>query len=55
MKRTAEQEMTYNLLYRACKKKLTKLSLSSPDDLHYILEVLNGVVTRVEAAKAVAA
>jgi hypothetical protein len=45
MKRTAEQEAAYTLLYTACKKRLTQLSLSSPDELHRILEVLNGVRT----------
>ncbi len=42
MQKTAEQEAA-NKLYLACKKRLTQVSLFSPDDLHYILEVLNGV------------
>ena len=47
MQKTTEQEAA-NKLYLACKKRLTQVSLSSPDDLHYILEVLNGVGTCVK-------
>jgi hypothetical protein len=48
MKRTAAQEATYKLLYVACKKRLNQVSLSAPEELHRILDVLNAVKTPAE-------
>ena len=53
MKRTAEQEAAYQQLYLACKKRLTQVSLASPEHLHRILDVLNSV--EEERSKTVAA
>jgi len=55
MKMTVEQEAAYKLLYAACKKRLTQVSLSSPNDLHYILYMLNGLRTRGEEGQSVPA
>jgi hypothetical protein len=54
MKRTAEQEAAYQQLYDACKKRLTQVSLNSPEDLQYILEVLNQVGKQERSVPALA-
>jgi hypothetical protein len=46
MQRTAEQEAAYQQLYLTCKKRLTQISLSSPEDLRHVLEVLNALASK---------